>query len=90
MAWHCATRIGGGYSAADVVDVADCAEMPYIGGIESLRSVKIATRISSLTVREICALSNLDNIAVRVADVAAYLTVLWNRLGDELRSSAFP
>ncbi len=42
------------------------------------------------TVREICALTNLDDIAVRIADVAAYLAVLGDRFCDELGSSAFP
>lgn len=42
------------------------------------------------TVSEICALSHLDNITVRIADIAAYLSVLGNWLRDELRSPAFP
>src|ERR1700758_4539923 len=42
------------------------------------------------TVRKVGALSNLDNISVRIADVAARLAVLGDRLRDELRSSAFP
>src|SRR5579862_4066856 len=41
------------------------------------------------TVREVGALSDLDNISVRVADVAARLAVLGDRLCDELRSSTF-
>src|SRR5450755_1412067 len=45
---------------------------------------------SFLTVREIGALSDLDNITVRIADVAARLAVLGDRLGDELGSSTFP
>jgi hypothetical protein len=44
----------------------------------------------SLTVCHVCALSDLDNISVRIADVAACLAVLGNRLRDELRSSTFP
>src|SRR5579863_9784291 len=43
-----------------------------------------------LTVGEGSALSDLDNVAVRIADVAAYLAVLGYRLRDELRSSTFP
>ena len=43
-----------------------------------------------LTVRQVGALSNLDNVSVRIADVAAYLAVLGDRLREELRSSAFP
>jgi hypothetical protein len=42
------------------------------------------------TVREVGALSDLDNISVRIADVAARLAVLGDRLRDELRSSTFP
>jgi hypothetical protein len=44
----------------------------------------------ALTVCEVCALSDLDNISVRIADVAACLAVLGDRLRDELRSSTFP
>src|SRR6202049_653438 len=42
------------------------------------------------TVREVGALSDLDDISVRIADVAARLAVLGDRLRDELRSSTFP
>jgi hypothetical protein len=42
------------------------------------------------TVLEVGALSDLDNISVRIADVAARLAVLGDRCRDELRSSAFP
>jgi hypothetical protein len=44
----------------------------------------------ALTVREISALSDFDNVTVRIADVAADLAVLgyWRR--DELRSSTLP
>jgi hypothetical protein len=48
----------------------------------------IASRAS--TIFEIGALSDLDKITVRIADVAARLAVLGDRLCDELRSSAFP
>jgi hypothetical protein len=43
-----------------------------------------------LTVGEIGALSDFDNVTVRIADVAADLAVLGDRLCDELRSSTFP
>ena len=33
---------------------------------------------------------NLDDVSVRIAHVAAYLAILGDRLGDELRSAAFP
>src|ERR1700724_853725 len=44
----------------------------------------------ALTVCEVCALPDLDNVTVRIADVAARLAVLGDRLRDELRSSTFP
>jgi len=44
----------------------------------------------ALTVGEIGALSDFDNVTVRIADVAADFAVLGDRLGDELRSSTFP
>ena len=43
-----------------------------------------------LTVGEVGALSDFDDIAVRIADIAAYLAVLGDWFGDELRSSTFP
>src|ERR1700683_3164668 len=44
----------------------------------------------ALTVCKVCALSDLDKISVRIADIAAYLAVLGYRLGNELGSSTFP
>src|SRR5580700_1416587 len=44
----------------------------------------------ALSVLELGALSDLDDIAVRVADVAADLAVLGNRRREELGSPAFP
>src|SRR5580700_8983811 len=44
----------------------------------------------ALTVLELGALSDLDNIPVRIADVAANLAVLGYRLRDELGSATFP
>ena len=43
-----------------------------------------------LTVDKIRALSDLDNITVRIPDVAANLAVFRYRLRDELRSSTLP
>ena len=40
--------------------------------------------------RGVGGLSDLDNVTVRIADVAANLAVLLLRLGDELGSSTFP
>ena len=40
-------------------------------------------------VREVGALSNLNNISVGIADVAARLAVFGDWLRDELRSSTF-
>src|SRR5271156_4913288 len=45
--------------------------------------------VVSLTVLEGGALSDLDNITVRIAYVAARLAVLGDRLGDEVGSSTF-
>ena len=42
------------------------------------------------TVLEVGALSDLDNISVRIADVAAYLAVLGDRWRDEFGSSTLP
>jgi hypothetical protein len=44
----------------------------------------------ALTVRKIRTLSDLDDITVRIADVAANLAVFGYRLRDELRSSTSP
>ena len=44
----------------------------------------------ALTVSEVGALSDFDDVAVRIADVAADLAVLGYRLRDELGSSTFP
>ena len=44
----------------------------------------------ALTVGEIGALSDLDNITVRIADVAANLAILGDRFRDEFGSSALP
>jgi hypothetical protein len=45
---------------------------------------------TALTVREVGALSDFDDIAVRIANVAAYLAVLGYGFRDELGSSTFP
>jgi len=44
----------------------------------------------ALTVGEGSALPDFDDVAVRIADVAAYLAVLGDRRRDELGSSTFP
>src|SRR5689334_23486199 len=44
----------------------------------------------ALTVGELGALSDLDNISVGIPDVAARLAILGDRLRDELGSSTFP
>ena len=44
----------------------------------------------SSALREVDALSDLDNVTVRIADVAANLAVPFLRLGDELGSSTSP
>ena len=47
-------------------------------------------RVTTLAIGEIRALPHLDDVTVRVADVAPYLAVLFLRLGDELGSSTLP
>ena len=42
------------------------------------------------TVLKICALADLDDVAVRIADVAADLAVFGVRRGEELGASALP
>ena len=44
----------------------------------------------ALTVSEIGALSDFDDVTIRITDVAARLAVLGDRLSDKLRASAFP
>src|SRR5579862_3312061 len=44
----------------------------------------------ALAVLERRALSDLDDVAIRIADIAANLAVLGNRRREELRSPAFP
>ena len=44
----------------------------------------------ALTVCEISALSDFDNVTVKIADVASDLAVLGDRSRDELRSATFP
>src|SRR5271154_2374218 len=52
--------------------------------------VSLSSQGRASTVLEGGALSDLDNITVRIADVAARLAVLGDRLGDEVGSSTFP
>ena len=61
-----------------------------IGGSATTSRMGGILSAPALTIREIGALSDLDNITVRIADVAANLAVLGNRLRDELGSSTFP
>jgi hypothetical protein len=51
-------------------------------------SIPVDGSISAL--RDVGALSDLDDISVGIADVAANLAVLSDRLCDELRTSTFP
>ena len=57
--------------------------------VEELDRVPVAAG-RALTLGDVGALSDLDDIAVRIADVAANLAVLGDRRRDELRTSAFP
>jgi hypothetical protein len=59
-------------------------------GDNSPRTVRMLFPGRASTVREVGALSDLDEKSVRIADVAARLAVLGDRLRDELRSSTFP
>src|SRR5580704_192004 len=69
------------------IDVSDREKM--CDGEPLVRGHVIVRRHES-TVREGGALSDLDDIAVGVADVAANIAVLRDRLGDELGSTTFP
>jgi hypothetical protein len=53
-------------------------------------AVRIVFPGQASTVLQVGALSDLDDISVRIADVAANLSVLGDRLCDELRSPTFP
>src|SRR5271165_1157981 len=69
--------------------------MVFAGAVKTLTpsvfdAVGAVMCVISLPVLEGGALSDLDNIAVRIADVAANLAVLGYRLRDELGSSTFP
>ena len=63
--------------------------VPDPNHINSFMNFRVAD-IQALTVGEGCALSDFDDITVRIADVAARLAVLGDRRGDELGSTAFP
>ena len=54
------------------------------------RNSSTGSRRRALAVCDGGALSHFENVTVRIADVAANLAVLGNRLGDELGSTAFP
>src|SRR5579862_3227143 len=54
------------------------------------RKIRFVELRRALTVLEGGALSDLDNVAVRIADVAADLPVLGNRRGEKLGSPTFP
>src|ERR1700761_7482910 len=49
---------------------------------------RLDPRVAALTVSLIGALSNLDDVAVRIADIATYLPIFRYRLRDELGSPA--
>ena len=65
----------------------------YEGIAMTLLSRKLTLAFRSgraLTVGQIGALPDLDNVTIRIADVAADLAVLRDRPCNELRSSTFP
>src|SRR3954470_7331516 len=59
-------------------------------GRELLEQCPHAYQRKVLAVREVRALSDFDNVTVRIADVTARLTVLGDRLRDEFGSSTLP
>ena len=62
-----------------------------VAGMRQVESDEISVcRFRASTVCKAGALSDLDNIPVGIADVAAGLAVFGDRLCDELRPSAFP
>ena len=61
-----------------------------VGLCASLGTMRMLFPGRASAVLEGSALSDLDNITIRIADVAARLAVLGDRLSDELRSSTFP
>ena len=66
------------------------ADVSFRVADDSPGTVRLLFPGRALTVREIGALSDLDDITVRIADVTANLAVLGNRLRDELGPSTFP
>ena len=54
------------------------------------RLIFVAQMLRWLTVGEVGALSDLDDVTVGIADIAANLAVLGDRLRDEIGSSTFP
>src|ERR1700723_2144204 len=66
----------------------DCGHFPL--SHNSPWTVRMLFRGRASPVLKVGALSDLDNVAVRIADVAANLAVLGNRRREELGSPAFP
>ena len=76
--------------ATDCTDNRTLVDRPLVdqGNAAARRNDSIERRV--LTVDPVGALSDFDDIAVRIADVAAYLAVLGDRWREELGSSTFP
>src|SRR5580698_2804427 len=66
----------------------DCGHFPL--SHNSPWTVRMLFRGRASPVLKVGALCDLDNVSVRIADVAANLAVLGDRFRDELRSSTFP
>src|SRR3984885_7763072 len=66
----------------------DCGHFPL--SHNSPWTVRMLFRGRASPVLKVGALSDLDDVAVRIADVAANLAVLGNRFRQELGSSTFP
>ena len=65
------------------------AEANTVSATSTAAALRIADVIA-LTVCEVCALSHLNNISVRITDVVARLAVLGDRLGDENLAAMVP
>src|SRR5579872_4377303 len=70
------------------VTASDCSRRNWQTATTSAGSASHPARL--LTVCEVGALSDFDDVTVRIADVAAYLAVLRYRFRDELGSPTFP
>jgi DNA invertase Pin-like site-specific DNA recombinase len=87
-----ATAQGRTQMRSDAVAYVGCGgSQPTLSAALAPHCVRVGTHPDrALAVLDCGALSHLDNIAVRIADVASDLAILRYRRRDELRSSTFP